>query len=95
VCDDKTVTKAMGRSARPSATMCGVNCVDNAFEHDPARNLNDELGKAGKSSLRPKHIINTKRVTLANALSTPRLAMQIPCALTDNALLVPFITEGR
>jgi hypothetical protein len=65
------------------------------LEHDAARNLNAELDIHGNSTPKPTHIINTKRVSVQMPFQPPRLAMQIPCALTDNALLVLFITEGR
>jgi hypothetical protein len=72
-----------------------VNCVDMPLEHDPARTLNVELDKVGSSTPIPTQIINTKRVTMRMPFQLPRLAMQIPCALADNALLIPFITQSR
>jgi hypothetical protein len=66
------------------------------LEHDPARTLSVEIDKVGIPTPIPTHIIKTKRVALQIPFHpSPRLAMQIPCALTDNALLVPFITQGR
>jgi hypothetical protein len=65
------------------------------LEHDPARNLNDELDKDGNAAPRPTQIINTKCVAVRMPFQPTRLAMQIPCAITDDALLVPFIIEGR
>jgi hypothetical protein len=72
-----------------------INCVDIPLEHDPARNLNAELDKDGNATPTPTQIINTKRVAVRMPFQPPQLAMQTPCALTDDALLIPFITQGR
>jgi hypothetical protein len=65
------------------------------LKHDPARNLHAKLDKGGNATPRPTQIINTKCVAVRMPFQSPQLAMQVPCALTDDALLVPFITEGR
>ena len=91
----RTVPKLWdGRRVR--RLLCGVvKYVDMPLEHDPARNFYAKLDKAGSATPRPTQIIYTKCVAVRMPFQSPRLAMQIPCALTDDALLVPFITEGR